>query len=551
MDKKLDKEMQNKLFYFVLLLIVLSGGFLRFFNLNWDENHMFHPDERNIAMAVARIKFFKQMNPQFFAYGSFPIYLYAGAGEVLNHFSKEKNWNSAWEKINLIGRSISAFFSTITILVIFFLTKKIFNEKVAILASFFVAFSASLIQHAHYGTVESLLVFFCLILYLISFEIAQNPSLLNYFLLGLVFGVSVATKISALSFLIVPATVHLFYFPLSKKGYFKFLFFLLISFLVFFLFSPYTFLDWKDFKNSMNYEYNVASGKWEVVYTLQFKKTIPYLFQIKNFFWQTGPAVAFFGLSGAIFLFFTSLFKLEKDKLIFLSFPLAYFLYVGRWHTKFVRYMVPILPFLCVLAAYFLIKFKEKFKKLGLLLILLAFLLTLFWSLAVFSVYKREQTRISASKWIYANIPRGSIIYNEHWDDGLPVSLANIGIPEFYDRRELTIYEPDNEEKLNYYAEKLSEGDYIIISSRRLWGTLIHLEEKYPLTSKYYKLLFSGRLGYKKIAEFSSYPRLFGIEINDDASEETFQVFDHPVVMIFKNVEKKPKEEIEKILINK
>jgi hypothetical protein len=53
-------------------------------------------------------------------------------------------------------------------------------------------------------------------------------------------------------------------------------------------------------------------------------------------------------------------------------------------------------------------------------------------------------------------------------------------------------------------------------------------------------LFESGK--YEKIAEFSSYPRIeiFGnklVEFNDESAEETFTVFDHPVIRIYKRKE--------------
>jgi hypothetical protein len=37
---------------------------------------------------------------------------------------------------------------------------------------------------------------------------------------------------------------------------------------------------------------------------------------------------------------------------------------------------------------------------------------------------------------------------------------------------------------------------------------------------------------------FKVYPRLFGVQINDDAAELTFRLFDHPRVFIFRRVKK-------------
>jgi len=56
--------------------------------------------------------------------------------------------------------------------------------------------------------------------------------------------------------------------------------------------------------------------------------------------------------------------------------------------------------------------------------------------------------------------------------------------------------------------------------------------------TRFYQGLFAGKLPYKKVAEFTSYPSLtyLGIPLTfpDDCAEEAFTVYDHPRVMIFK-----------------
>ncbi len=533
------------IFIFLLALIVL-GGFLRFYNLNWDGGHFFHPDERNIANAVTKIDFFRQLNPQFFAYGSLPIYLYRATADILVSLTHNHAWVSEWPYINLISRGFSAFFSILTIPLVFLLSKKIWNKKIGLLAALFTTFSPSLIQTAHFGVTESMLVFWLIAITLFSFNLSKNPTIKNYLRIGIISGLAMATKISAVSFLIVPTASHFLYQFKSLKSHFRYFVSLLTSFLIFLLFSPFVFLDKQKFLESMNYETGVALGRLKVVYVLQFEKTLPYLFQIKNFFWQIGP-VAIVGILGFLFLLYFAIKNREKKVFLFLSFPLIYFAYVGNWYTKFIRYMLPVLPFLIISASWLLIQIRNKFKILGNFLITFFLLSSLLWGLSFFTIYLRPQTRITASQWIYQNIPAQAKILTEHWDDGLPISLPPYS-PSDYKIEQLTIYEPDNQEKINYYAEKLSQADYLIINSRRLYGTLMFLPEKYPLTSHYYQLLFEGRLGYQKIAEFSSYPNLLGWVINDDRSEETFQVYDHPKVIIFQNKNYFNTDEIRQIL---
>jgi len=535
------------IFLFSLGIIILLGAFFRFYNLNWDQGYFFHPDERNIANAVSRIRFFSQLNPQFFAYGSLPIYLYRFTGDFLVALTKNQNWVLEWPKINLIGRSFSALFSTISLIFVFLLSKRLFNKKIAFLAVFFTAFCPSLIQMAHFSVTESMLVFWVLLITILSFKIADKGTIKNYSLLGIVCGLSLATKTAAISFLIIPVATHLFFYLKNIKAYLKGLLSFGLAFLTFTILSPYAFLAKEKFLESMRYESGVVLGKLKVVYVLQFEKTLPYLFQLKNLLWQMGP-VALLAIFGVIILLVFALKKRCKKILVFLSFPIVYFLYIGSWYTKFIRYMVPLLPFFAIILSWLLYQIYLKRKLIGKILILISLSLSFLWALAFSSIYLKESTRITASKWIYENIKEESKILTEHWDDGLPLDLKGGKHPFLYQIEQLTIYEADNQEKINYYAEKLSQADYLILNSRRLYGTLMFLEEKYPLTSQYYRLLFAEELGYNKVAEFSVYPSLFNLEIKDDESEETFQVYDHPKVIIFENQKQFSQEEIKNIL---
>lgn len=538
----------HKLLVYISLLSLI-GGFFRFYNINWDNGYTFHPDERNIANAVSQIKFFSELNPNFFAYGGFLIYLYRATGDILNFLTHNATWVYDWGHINIIGRFYSALFSTTTIPLIFILTKNIFNKYTAIIASLLTTFTVSFIQTSHFSITENFLVFMAVLICFLSVKLLKTGRLRYYILCGILTGTVTATKTTALSLIIFPLTAHLLLITKHPYNFVKrisFLFiFLLISFIIFTIFSPYTFIKWGKFMESMRYESGVALGSLPVPYTLQFTHTTQYNFQIENLLWQLGPIS--YLLIPSFLLILIILLKTKNNKLILLIFfPLIYFLYVGLWHTKFIRFMLPILPFAIILISYLFFIIQKEMKNLGKLFMFIFVSFTIAWALAFFSIYTRKQTRIVASEWIYKNIPTNSKILGEHWDDGLPIAVGSF-FPNAYNIEQLTIYEPDNQNKINYYAKKLSTADYIIINSRRLYGTLINLSDKYPITSKYYKLLFANKLGYEKVAEFSSYPKIFGIEINDDQSEETFQVYDHPKVMVFKNGKKLNFAEISKL----
>jgi len=97
------------------------------------------------------------------------------------------------------------------------------------------------------------------------------------------------------------------------------------------------------------------------------------------------------------------------------------------------------------------------------------------------------------------------------------------------------MYADDSPGKFEELSRELEKSDYIIIASRRSYGVIYNARDKFPQTANYYDQLFDGKLGYSLVEEFYSYPTLFGREVIDDNAEETFQVFDHPRIMIFKN----------------
>ena len=174
-------------------------------------------------------------------------------------------------------------------------------------------------------------------------------------------------------------------------------------------------------------------------------------------------------------------------------------------------------------------------------LLALVTILTMLWGWGFLAIYRRPLSRLTASRWIYANIPPGKVIANEHWDDGLPMrvegkdgfgSFGYKGLSSSSDGS-MQMYWEDAAEKRELLYKWLNEADYLVMSSNRLWGSIPRLPMRYPMTTLYYKLIFSGELGFKQVGHFTSFPTIFGIQFNDTGAEEAFSVYDHPEVYIF------------------
>jgi hypothetical protein len=144
----------------------------------------------------------------------------------------------------------------------------------------------------------------------------------------------------------------------------------------------------------------------------------------------------------------------------------------------------------------------------------------------------------------------------EEWDTALPLPLDVDGQArriEEYDVRTLALYEePDDTRKWEALAEQLAESDYLIIASRRLYGSIPRQPDRYPLSTRYYELLFAEELGFEFAAEFTRgplwlnprVPPLPGAAPRLLHPDESFVVYDHPRTMVLRNAERLSAEEL-------
>ncbi len=172
---------------------------------------------------------------------------------------------------------------------------------------------------------------------------------------------------------------------------------------------------------------------------------------------------------------------------------------------------------------------------------------------------------------------RGSVVVNEStWDDGLPLRLDGRDAGGLYGSLLLELYWPDDldqdgngtADKLERMISHLSQGDLLVISSNRQYGTIPRVPIRYPLTTAYYRALFDcpapqdvtvcadrarpgklhSPLGYDLVQVFVNNPRLGPFEISDQLAEEAFTVYDHPKVFLFARSTDYSEERVREIL---
>ena len=538
-----------------------------------DYPYFFNPDERNMASAITRFRLPGNFNPHFFAYGQFPLYL-AFASDLIsqiNQIGQISYLSTDFPTAIYWLRFWSALSSVFTVYLIYLISREILPQKAALFAALITSFLPGLVQSAHFGTTESLLTLFFMASVYLSIKLLRPNKLsgLNYFkyviLLSVIIGLSLGSKLTGVFFFIPPLT-SLIIRTVKKDRLFENLRIGLLVFIgsivLFILSSPYNLKEMQNFQSAVfGYETDVATGKYDAFYTRQFVDSVPILFQLDMIFPYTlGLPIFILGSFGFLIAIFT-LNKNFKYKILVIAVSfLAYLIPNAFLFAKWTRFMTPILPFFSIFTAYgvqqiyhvmhnFLVKTqnsklktqiqivnlksKKSFKILVVVLTFAICVLTLLPGTAFMSIYINEDTRVTASKWIYENIPDKSYILSETANVvdiplGLPTSDQKPATND-YTVISFDFYHLDENPILfDDLLTHLEKADYILIPSRRIFANYPKLPQKYPLVTRYYQLLFSGNLGFEKVKEISVR--------NDEQAEETFTVFDHPVIRIYQKV---------------
>ena len=171
-------------------------------------------------------------------------------------------------------------------------------------------------------------------------------------------------------------------------------------------------------------------------------------------------------------------------------------------------------------------------------------LLTLGWAYAFSRIYAQPHSRVIAARWLADHATPGAQVITEIWDDPLPLQATAVswgttyfGIsspPYAEDDIQKYVGAYDQDGKFNAgMLDQLDQADYITLTSNRIYASTARLRMRYPALMNYYASIFNGDLGFKLVAEVTSYPNILGVQIPDQSAEEAFSVYDHPRVLIF------------------
>ena len=574
----------------LLILTLLAGAVLRLYNLRWDLGTFPHPDERSTLLFYAPTIHFPDnqsdwLNPRksplnpfwdvhsqtrrSYTYGHFPLYLLVFSGNLLADLTPTvEKLGASPETVDffrnaatghgyaVVGRALVALLDTLSIYLLFLIARRLYGPWAGLLAAAFSAFAALHIQLAHFFAVDPISTTFVLLAVYGSMLMAERRSIAAAVLTGVAIGLAVSSKYSALPVVLVPAMATFLKTEggrqkaedssviLPPSSFRLLLITAALSFITFALTSPFVLLDFDNFYQAVVKEQGqMVSGAADFPFTRQYRNTLPYIYFIKQQIqWGLWWPLGLLSLAGTGWVAARMFFgKLKTGEWLILAWLIPYFGFTGLFLAKFMRYMSPVTPFVIVFGVGLLAWIARRFSRsvaTGIGVVVL--LATMLWA-AMFAqgVYATEHSWVTASRWIYQNVPDGACIAVEHWEESLPRDWAWLepGMSpgmHGYRQPQLPMYDPDTEQKFNTLRDTLQNCDYLVIASNRMYRTLPRLKERYPMSTRYYQALFAGELGYDLAATFETPPRLGPLKIDDQPADESFTVYDHPKAFIFK-----------------
>ena len=578
-----------------LVIVLFVAALFRFYGINWDEGRHLHPDERFLSTVTNDLKWPETFDQYFdpnastlspyslpnmglYVYGTLPVYIVKWTAILLDR--------NNYDKITPLGRTISGLFDIGAIFFLYMIGRKLYGKKTGLLAAALLSLSVLNIQLSHFYTVDTFSNLFIVATIYFVLRANENGRWMDHVLSGLMFGLGLASKLSVLTLavpILLGAGLDLYQRTRAdnlraalEHTLVRLLTVFFIAFITFRVIQPIAFAgpdfwDWSlnpRWLADVSEQRKTLSGSADLVWVQQWTSR-SVAFPLYNLMiWGLGIPLGLASIAGFGLASYELIQYRKLEHLLPLAYVGATFIYHAATFVKFMRYFLPIYPFLALFAGYFIVwlwqyanipdehrvegketeevslRFERLFSRMRigreLAVAVGGFVIggTLLYAVAFSAIYSQANSRIRASRWIYESIPAGSTLANEHWDDWMPIGgldgKTSYGDNGTFKSVEMRNYENDTPDKLNQMVENLAQADYIVLSSNRLYDSIPRLPMRYPLTTRYYQLLFSGELGFERVAEFTSYPTLFGIQIPDQTAEESFSVYDHPRVQIFK-----------------
>jgi len=414
----------------VLLACILAIAFaVRFWGIGFGLPFVLARPDELLIVATTLGFFTSNLNPKFFDYPALYLYIIFGLLAVYYAWGRMAGWftsaahfvggtHGRWPMFYLIGRATTAIFGTLTVLWIYRIGLALFDQSIGLAAAVFLSLTFLHVRDSHYATTDVTMTLFVMCAMLSLVRLHQERRSRHAWSAAFFAGLAMGTKYNAALLAFPMAVVELFHlWPLrhDRRAVVRetYLLPMLVVMLATFLAtSPYLLIDYKkalqDFRalqESMSVGMTPA-GMLAPGWIYHFRFSLLY---------GLGLPLLIASLAGIVL----TAVRTPRIALLLGSFPAAYYVVAGASANVFVRYMIPMAPFLCLFAAVAVDRLSLAVARATRLrqgvvgaLLVVTIIAPSAWSVVQFDrILAREDSRVVAANWVLENVPLGSSVY--------------------------------------------------------------------------------------------------------------------------------------------
>jgi 4-amino-4-deoxy-L-arabinose transferase-like glycosyltransferase len=482
-----------------LAIVVVAAAVLRFWAIGRGIPYAVQIDEPEIVERALNMMRSGSLHPHFFDYPGLSLYVQLAvsiarfiAGAIGGEWYTLAQATSG--SFYLWGRAVTAMFGVVTVLVVYQIGMR-WGARHALLAAGLMAVLPLHVRYSHFVLTDTPLTFFVALTFLLSLAAHERGTLGSFAAAGASAGLAAATKYNGGTALIMPVIACWMTVPLPPGRLKTMLATVAASGLAFLLLAPYTILDLPGFLDSfarLAHQYRAATIG-ESLWVLYFK------YLVRHAFGWPATLLAFGGMG----LGFVRLVRGPGRVrwMLAVVFPVVYYAMLTTQKIVFARYLLPLTPSVCLLAAIGVVSGVSLLRRYEIpraprtaliaALTIAALLPPMLIAVRGDRDMARANTIDQAYSWILQNIPAGSSIVLERRGLLLPGQYRTSYVGQL---------------RLKTYDQWRDEGAQYLVASSDAYGAVMTAPQQYPNDYNDYMRIFTQSRELHTIAPSADMP---------------------------------------------
>ena len=414
--------------HFPLIAVIALAAGLRFWGIGFGLPHtQARPDEDAVVWVALRF-FRRTFHPGFFDWPSLFMYAVCALWVIYFNVGRWARWRGfAYESgfpdyislnptpFHLMARGLSAVAGVLTVWNVHRIGALLFDGTTALVGSLFLAVAALHVRDSHFGVSDIAATWLVTQSFLSTVKYAREGKRRDAIVSAVWAGLAASTKYNAglIALTGIWAIVRPGVAASASSARIRLsLVYCAVAAGAFAAGTPYALLDWPAFTSALAaIAAHLQGGHaamegygWEVHLT-------------KSLRYGLGLPMLTAGIAGLMLYGWQH----RRAALLFSLFPLAYFVLVGAGLTTFARYIIPVIPFLCLAAGHATVSaarsIADRTGRAALAPVFTWALATIVAAPSVWSTLQidrlltRTDNRLVAARWIHDQFPMGAAIY--------------------------------------------------------------------------------------------------------------------------------------------